>query len=139
MTEAPSTPDVLCLTMNPAVDLATERGVLEKAGASSLDRLFRAEAQATAAFSHPNIVTIHHVGEHDELTLVGLASYEDGGIVAVPWGVTREDIREIKTRLGRLESEVANLHGFLAEQSIRLDRFGDRLERVERRLEIADG
>jgi predicted nuclease with TOPRIM domain len=52
---------------------------------------------------------------------------------------TREDVREIKTRLGRLESEVANLHGFLAERSIRLDRFGDRLERVERRLEIADG
>jgi len=52
---------------------------------------------------------------------------------------TREDIREMKTRLGRLESEVANLHGFLAEQLIRLDRFSDRLERVERRLEIADG
>ena len=52
---------------------------------------------------------------------------------------TREDVREIKTRLGRLESEVANLHGFLAEQSIRLDRFRDRLERVERLLEIADG
>jgi predicted nuclease with TOPRIM domain len=52
---------------------------------------------------------------------------------------TRGDIREITTRLGRLESEVANLHGFLAEQSIRLDRFADRLERVERRLESADG
>jgi hypothetical protein len=51
---------------------------------------------------------------------------------------TREDVREIKMSLGRLESEVANLHGFLAEQSIRLDRFGDRLERVEQRLEIAD-
>jgi hypothetical protein len=50
----------------------------------------------------------------------------------------REDIREIKTRLGRLESDVASLHVFLAEQSVRLDRFGDRLERVERRLEIAD-
>jgi predicted nuclease with TOPRIM domain len=51
---------------------------------------------------------------------------------------SREDIREIKTRLGRLESEVASLHVFLAEQSVRLDRFSDRLERVERRLEIAD-
>jgi uncharacterized coiled-coil protein SlyX len=49
-----------------------------------------------------------------------------------------EDIREIKTRLGRLESNVASLHVFLAEQSVRLDRFSDRLERVERRLEIAD-
>jgi hypothetical protein len=52
---------------------------------------------------------------------------------------TREDVREIKARLGRLESDVAILHVFLAEQSVRLDRFGDRLERVERRLEIADG
>lgn len=51
---------------------------------------------------------------------------------------TREDIREIKTRIGRLESEVASMHGFLAEQSIRLDRFSERLERVDRRLEIAD-
>lgn len=51
---------------------------------------------------------------------------------------TREDIREIKARLGRLETEVAGLHGFLAEQSIRLDRFSDRLERVERRLQIVD-
>ncbi len=52
---------------------------------------------------------------------------------------TREDVREIKARLGRLESDVASLHVFLAEQSVRLDRFADRLERVERRLEIANG
>ena len=51
---------------------------------------------------------------------------------------TREDVREIKTRLGRLASDVASLHVFLAEQSVCLDRFGDRFERVERRLEIAD-
>jgi len=51
---------------------------------------------------------------------------------------TREDVREIKTRLGRLESDVASLHVFLAELSVRMDRFGDRLEGVERRLEIAD-
>jgi hypothetical protein len=31
---------------------------------------------------------------------------------------TREDVREIKNRIGRLESEVANLHRFLAEQSV---------------------
>ena len=51
---------------------------------------------------------------------------------------SREDIREIKTRLGRLENHVASLHVFLAEQSVRLDRFSDRFERVERRLDIAD-
>lgn len=36
---------------------------------------------------------------------------------------TREDVREIKTRLGRLETDVIQLHVFLAEQSTRLDRF----------------
>jgi len=51
---------------------------------------------------------------------------------------SREDIREIKTRLGRLASDVASLHVFLAEQSVRLDRFSDRFERVERRLDIVD-
>lgn len=49
---------------------------------------------------------------------------------------TREDVREIKTRLGRLEADVAGLPVFLAEQSARLDRVGDRLVRVERRLEL---
>lgn len=50
----------------------------------------------------------------------------------------REDLREIKARLGRLETDVAQLHVYLAEQSTRLDRFSDRLERVERRLEIVE-
>lgn len=42
----------------------------------------------------------------------------------------------MKTRLGRLESEVASLPMFLAEQPVHLDRFSDRLERVERWLEL---
>ncbi|MCX8048129.1 MAG: hypothetical protein N3A55_00520 [Methylohalobius sp.] len=48
----------------------------------------------------------------------------------------REDVRETKTRLGRLESDVAGLHTFLAEQSVHFSRFSDRLERVARRLEL---
>ena len=50
----------------------------------------------------------------------------------------REDVRVINTRLGRLETDVAQLHVYLAEQSTRLDRFSDRLERVERRLDIVE-
>ncbi len=46
-------------------------------------------------------------------------------------GEMREDIREIKSRLGRLQSDVAGLHSFLAEQPIRMDR-------VERRVELKD-
>ncbi len=41
-----------------------------------------------------------------------------------------EDIREIKSSLGRLASDVASLHSFLAEQSISLDCFDDHPERV---------
>lgn len=50
----------------------------------------------------------------------------------------REDIREVKSRLGRIETDVAQLHVALAEQSLRFDRFGDRVERIERRLDIGD-
>lgn len=64
-----------------------------------------------------------------------------GRIIELPAalpGMMFLSLREIKTRLGRLESDLASQHSFLAEQSIRLDRFGDRLERVKRRLEIRD-
>jgi predicted nuclease with TOPRIM domain len=44
---------------------------------------------------------------------------------------TREDIREIKGRLGILENQYANL-------SNRLDRLDARVERIEHRLELAD-
>lgn len=48
----------------------------------------------------------------------------------------REDVRETKTRFSRLESDVAGLRAFLAEQSVRFNRFSDWLERVARRLEL---
>jgi hypothetical protein len=51
---------------------------------------------------------------------------------------TREDIHEVKASIGRLESGVASLQSFLAEQSVRLDRFSDRPARVERRLELTE-
>ena len=51
---------------------------------------------------------------------------------------TREDIREIKNRLGRLEMDLASLHVFIAEQSVRMDRFDAWHERVERRLELTE-
>jgi predicted nucleic acid-binding Zn-ribbon protein len=43
----------------------------------------------------------------------------------------REDMREVKTRLGILESQYASM-------SIRLDRLDARVKRIERRLDLAD-
>ena len=43
----------------------------------------------------------------------------------------RDDMREIKTRLGILESQYASV-------SSRIDRIDDRLERVERRLNLTE-
>ena len=48
------------------------------------------------------------------------------------------DISESKTRVGRLEKGVAELHVALAEQSVRIDKMDARLQRIERRLELAD-
>jgi predicted nucleic acid-binding Zn-ribbon protein len=43
----------------------------------------------------------------------------------------REDMREVKTRLGILENQYASM-------SSRLDRLDARVERIERRLDLAD-
>ena len=43
----------------------------------------------------------------------------------------RDDMREVKQRLGALEANGAAL-------SQRLDRVGDRLDRIERRLELTE-
>lgn len=58
--------------------------------------------------------------------------------------VIREDVREVKQRLTSLELSVsglkrdyAQLYGDLAEQHTRYDRLVDRVERIERRLDIA--
>ena len=43
----------------------------------------------------------------------------------------RDDMREVKSRLGILESQYANI-------TIRLDRLDGRIERFERRLNLTD-
>jgi hypothetical protein len=45
---------------------------------------------------------------------------------------------EVINRLGRVELEVAGLHGDFASLSVRLDRFGERVDRIERRLDLAE-
>ena len=50
----------------------------------------------------------------------------------------REDMREVKGRLGLLESQYANLSGQYANLSNRMDRIEVRIERIERRLNLAE-
>jgi septal ring factor EnvC (AmiA/AmiB activator) len=57
----------------------------------------------------------------------------------------RDDVREIKNRLATLEGGQGTILQHMGHQSsaiaqvqITLDRLGDRVERVERRLDLAD-
>lgn len=50
----------------------------------------------------------------------------------------RDDMREVKQRIGSLEREVAHVHVKVAELSERVDRVSGRLERVEKRLDLTD-
>ena len=45
---------------------------------------------------------------------------------------------EVILRLGRVEREIANLHGDFAGLSRRLDNLDQRVSRIERRLELND-
>ena len=49
---------------------------------------------------------------------------------------TREALNSLVVRTGNMELELAHLDGRIAEQSVRIDNFSERLARVERRLEI---
>jgi archaellum component FlaC len=50
----------------------------------------------------------------------------------------REDMREVKQRLGILENQYANLEIQHAGVSSRLDRMDGRIERIVRRLDLTD-
>lgn len=50
----------------------------------------------------------------------------------------RDDMREVKTRLGHLEEQVGGPYGQYASLSRRVDRVDERLERVERRLKLVE-
>lgn len=57
----------------------------------------------------------------------------------------KDDLREIKQRLNSLETSVAglkrdnaSLYGDIADQHMRYDRLVERVERIERRLDLKD-
>ena len=49
-----------------------------------------------------------------------------------------DDLGSLGQRLASLEDALVPLHGSFAEQSLRLDRIGLRLERIEHRLDLGD-
>ena len=50
--------------------------------------------------------------------------------------LVRDDLRELKTRIGHLEEQTASLFGLFASLSNRMDRYDQRVERIERGLEL---
>ena len=48
------------------------------------------------------------------------------------------DVADIKTRLTNIERHAALLHEDFAGQSVRLDRLDNRVERIERRLDLSE-
>jgi predicted nucleic acid-binding Zn-ribbon protein len=70
--------------------------------------------------------------ETDNIVLEHLG-YIHGAVDAL-----RDDMREVKHRVGSLEREVAQVHVKVAELSERVDRVSDHLERVEERLDLTD-
>ena len=50
----------------------------------------------------------------------------------------RSELRELKTRVGRMEVNIAQLHEQGAEHSVRMDKIDGRLDRIERRLQLQD-
>ena len=64
-------------------------------------------------------------------------------LIRADQAATRDDIREVKNRLATLESgqgtilqHMGYLASSIAQRQISFDRFSDRVERIERRLEL---
>ena len=51
---------------------------------------------------------------------------------------TERELGDVRRRVGSIEQHLANLQSDVANLHLRLDLQGERLDRIERRLEIAD-
>jgi len=50
----------------------------------------------------------------------------------------KRDLGDVRHRVGSIERHLANLQSDMAHVRLRLDGQGDRLDRIERRLELVD-
>lgn len=53
-------------------------------------------------------------------------------------GTLRDDMRDLRQRVSSMERHLVNIQSDVADIHQRLDTHGDRLARIERRLELAD-
>jgi tetrahydromethanopterin S-methyltransferase subunit G len=51
---------------------------------------------------------------------------------------TRTDVKQLMLRMGIVERRLANFHVSEASQNLEIDHIKDRLDRIERRLELVD-
>lgn len=65
-------------------------------------------------------------------------------VIRADMGSIKDDVREIKSRINTLEAgqatiiqQIGHLTGMAAEQHVRYDRLLERIERLERRLDLA--
>lgn len=67
---------------------------------------FQSEASAAASLDHPNIVTIHEIGEHDGLPFFSMRLVEGTNLA----GLVRGSVREEATRLALIARAVHHAH-----------------------------
>jgi hypothetical protein len=57
-------------------------------------------------------------------------------------GLLREDMADVRRRMTTLETQIGSFiateQSHYAQAMLRMDRFGDRLERIEKRLDLSD-
>ncbi|HEX8215029.1 MAG TPA: hypothetical protein VF582_06105 [Allosphingosinicella sp.] len=71
--------------------------------------------------------------EQTESLIVGILKRIQADVAEI-----KQDVRDLKVRLGVMVGHVSNLVAAQHHTNERLDRMGDRVERIERRLDLVD-
>jgi serine/threonine-protein kinase len=85
--------------------------ILPEGLASHSDRMrrFRQEAQAAAALNHPNIATIHEIGEHEGINFIAM-EFVDGVTLAAKIHQEKAELRKLLRHLQHAAEGLAKAH-----------------------------